>query len=91
MCGKSFNVEHAFSCPCRSFPTIRHNKIRDLTANLLSEICSDVGVEPALQPLNSEPLQYATASREDGAQLDVVTRDFWSQNWQCASFDVRVV
>ena len=56
VCGKSFNVEHAFSCPCSSFPTICHNEICDLTAYLLSEVCPDVGVEPALQPLDSEPL-----------------------------------
>ena len=48
VCGKSFNVEHAFSCHCGSFPMIHHNEIRDLTANLLSEVCQDVGVEPAL-------------------------------------------
>jgi len=34
----------------------------DLTASLLSEVCSDVGVEPALQPLDGEVLQFSTAS-----------------------------
>ena len=53
-------------------------------------MCCDVGVEPALLPLNREPLQYATANREDGARLDVVARDFWGQNRQHAFFDVRV-
>ena len=76
MCGKSSNVEHAFSCSCGSFLTICHNEIRDLTANLLSKVCSDVDVDPALQPLDPEPLQYATASQEDGARLDVVSQDF---------------
>ena len=90
VCGKSFNVEHAFSCPCGGFLTIRHNEIHDLTAKLLSEVCPDVGVEPALQPLESEPLQYATANREDSARLDVVARDFWGRNRQRAFFDIRV-
>ena len=54
-----------------------HNSAQDLTASLLSEVCNDVGVEPALQPLDCEPLQYATANREDGAYLDVVAKDFW--------------
>ena len=40
-------------------------------------MCSDVGVEPALQPLDGEPLQFATANSEDGACLDAVARDFW--------------
>ena len=56
VCGKSFIVEHALRNPCGSFPTIRHKEIRDLTASLLSEVCSDVGGEPALQPLDHEPL-----------------------------------
>ena len=80
VCGKSFSVENAFSCPCGSFPTIPHNEICDLTANLLSEVYPDVGVEPALQPLDSEPLQYAIANREDSARLYVVAWDFWGRN-----------
>ena len=76
VCGKSFSVEHAFSCPCGGFPSICHNEVRDLTASLLSEVCCDVGVEPALLPVDCEPLRYVTANREDGAQLDVVARDF---------------
>jgi len=70
---KLFSVEHAFTCPCDGFPSIRYNEIRDLTASLLSE---DVGVEPALQPVEDEPLKFATANEEDGARLDVVARDF---------------
>ena len=90
VCGKSFSVEQAFSCPCGGFPSKCHNDIRDLTACLLSEVCCDVGVEPAFQPLDHEPLRYATANRENGARLDVVARDFWGQNRQRAFLDVRV-
>jgi len=39
-------------------------------------VCCVVGVEPVLQPLDHEPLWYATANREDGVRLDVVARDF---------------
>ena len=89
VCGKPFCVEHAFTCPCGGFPSIRHNEVKDLTASLLSEVCSD-GVEPVLQPLDGEPLQFATANSEDGARLDVVARDFWGRNRQRTFFDVRV-
>ena len=44
--------------------------------SLLSEVCYDVGVELALQPLDHEPLQYATANCEDGACLSDVAKDF---------------
>eukprot|EP00731_Ephydatia_muelleri_P001468 Em0001g1468a len=37
--GKSFTVEHALSCPFGGYPTQCHNEIRNLTANLLSEVC----------------------------------------------------
>ena len=36
-CGKGLSVEHALSCSRESFPTLRHNEIRDLTAVLLTE------------------------------------------------------
>ena len=32
-CGTSFSVEHALSCPIGGLPSIRHNEIRDLTAD----------------------------------------------------------
>ena len=32
-------------------PSIWHNEIRDLTATLLTEMCSQVVVEPELQPV----------------------------------------
>ena len=47
-CGYSFSVEHALSCPKGRFPSIRHNEIRDLIAKLLTEVYSQVAVEPEL-------------------------------------------
>jgi len=89
VCGKSFSVEHAFSCPCGGFPSIHHNEVCDLSASLPSEVCCDVGVESALQLLDHEPLHYGTANQEDGARVNVVARDFWGQNRQRAFFDIR--
>ena len=90
ICGKSFTVDHALNCPTGVFPSIRHNEIRDLTVNLMAEVCHDVCVEPSLQPLCGEHLSYATANREDAARLDVRARGFWGLRQQCAFFDVRV-
>ena len=36
ICGNSFTVDHAFSCVRGEFPSLRHNKIRDITADLVS-------------------------------------------------------
>ncbi len=41
-------------CPKGSFPIIRHNEVRDITADLLTKICHDVEIEPTLQPLTGE-------------------------------------
>ena len=76
VCGKRFTVEHALGCPCGGFPSIRHNELRDITAELLTEVCHSVGVEPTLQPLTGEQLSYRSANIEDGACLDVVAEGF---------------
>ena len=90
VCGKQLSVEHALSCACGGFPAIRHNELRDLTAQLLTETCHSVGIEPQLQPLRDEQLRHQTANREDGARLDVVAENFWGRDRQNAFFDVRV-
>ena len=41
-CGHSFTIKHALSCPKGKFPSLRHNEVRDVTANLLSEVCNNV-------------------------------------------------
>ena len=90
ICGRQFTVEHALNCPRGGFPSIRHNEIRDITADLLSEICHSVGTEPNLQPVTEEQLTHRTANSEDGARLDIVAENFWGRDRQCAFFDVRV-
>ena len=89
-CGAKFTTTHAFSCPKGAFPSIRHDQIRDVTAQLLSEVCPNVEVEPALQPITGETFHYRTANVEDNARLDVKAQGFWGSNRQCAYFDVRV-
>ena len=33
---------------------VRHNDLRDITAQLLSKVCNDVAIEPPLQSLSGE-------------------------------------
>ena len=86
VCGKNFTVEHAFSCSCGGFPSLRHNAVRDIIANLFTEVCHNVSVEPELQPLSGEQLQYRTANTEDGARLDVHAQGFWGDKHKGAFF-----
>lgn len=89
VCGASFTTDHVMTCPTGGYPTLRHNEVRDLTANLLNEVCSDVAIEPLLQPLSGESLP-PSAIREDDARLDIRARNFWGNNQQAAFFDVRI-
>ena len=89
-CGASFTVEHALSCPKGGFPIIRHNEVRDLTANLMSEVCHDVRIEPDLQPITGEAFSRTSTVVEDGARLDISASGFWGGRFERAFFDVRV-
>ena len=74
-------------CP---FIINRHNEIRDITADLMSEACSNVEVEPQLQPLTGEVMSQRSAVQSDEARLDIKADGFWGVRGQCTFFDVRV-
>ena len=64
--------------------------LRDIIAELMSEICHNVGTEPTLQPIiTDERLVHHTANREDGARLEVATDSFWNNDGQRTFFDIR--
>ena len=89
-CGSKFSVEHALSCPKGGFPSIRHNEIRDLTANLLTEVCNDVCIKPTLQPTDSGALTGSSSNTQDGARLDIAANGFWGGRFERTFFDVQV-
>lgn len=85
-------MDHALSCPKGGFSILRHNEIhvRDTTASLLTEVCSNVGVEPDLQPVTSNQLDGASANSQDGAGLDISANGVcWGGRYE-KTFDVRV-
>ena len=77
VCGHSFDIQHAFSCPKGGLMINRHNEIRDVTVEILKEICTNVGIEPALIPLTGEQLKYKTSNKADLARYDVSVKSFW--------------
>ena len=82
-------MDHALSCKKGGFISLRHNQIRDLTANLLKIICHDVLIEPTLQQVTGESLHERTANITDDARVDIAAREFWISG-QRAFFDIRV-
>ena len=89
-CGQPFIVSHAFSCPKGAMPSIRHNAIRDITAQLLTEVCPNICVEPTLQPLTGESFPLRSTNTEEGARLDIKAQNFWDKSKQSTFFDVRI-
>ena len=75
-------------CRHGGYPTIQHNELRDVVADLLREVCTDVASKPCLQPLSGERLP-PSANKEDEARLDIRAKGFWDRQ-QDAFFDVRV-
>ena len=88
VCGDTFTVDHAMICKRGGFVSQRHNELRDLEADLLSIVCSDVEIEPILQDISGEQLGRGS-NRAPDARLDIHARGFW-ENQRSAFFDVRV-
>ena len=89
VCGATFDTNHAMICRHGGLTFLRHNELRDLTADWLSQVCHDVTTEPPLQPLSGETVTPATAITTDDARADVHARGFWGAR-QSAFFDIRV-
>ena len=70
---------------------MRHNEIRDITAEWLEHVCHNVVIKPSLQPLTGdlENVIPATANRQDDARADIHAHGFWGCQ-QSVFFDVRV-
>ena len=89
VCGSPNDVNHTMTCKRGGFVCIRHDEVRDLTANLLREICHDVTTEPSLLPLHGEHLRYRTANTTNEARVDISARGFWTPG-QKAFMDIRI-
>ena len=48
VCDKSNDVQQPFSCRVGGLPIHRHNDIGDLSTSLISEVCTNTEIEPAL-------------------------------------------
>ena len=51
VCGDIFTVDQAMICKGGGFVTQRHNELKDLEAELLGMVCSDIEIEPVLQDI----------------------------------------
>ena len=87
-CNKKFTMDHAMTCNTGGYIIRRHDRLRDMFAELLNDVASGVQTEPPLQPLTGEVLPPGS-NKENEARLDIAARGFW-QECEMAFFDVRV-
>ena len=88
VCSEAFSVDHAMICTRGGFVIQRHNELRDIEAELLNMVCSDVQTEPVLQDITGEQLSRGT-NKAPEARLVIHARGFWERQ-RTAFFDVRV-
>ena len=67
----------AMNCKKGGFVIILHNNVRDITTNMLSELCKGVTSEPVLLPLTGETFVKKSTKTSDEACLDIKARGFW--------------
>ena len=76
----NMSLSQAFTCKKGGFVSNRQNDIRNITTNLLNEVCKDVCVEPVLAPLSGESIIPKSANTSADARVDITCKrsvDHW--------------
>ena len=84
-CEDLFTVDHAMVCRHGGLIIQRHDEIRDLKAEMLRMVCTDVETEPVLQEIAGEELNRG-ANKAPDARLDVHARGFWAMGQTAICF-----
>ena len=79
VCGEKYTVRHALSCKKGGFVAQRHDGVRNLLTSLIGKVCTNVEVEPQLQPLDNERFNLRSAVTSPEARLDFKAGGFWSR------------
>ena len=75
-CRNKFDIQHSLSYKKGVFIYKYDNDLRDLTANMMSEVCKETEIEPKLTPLSGAELQGRTSNNSNEAKVDIRTRGF---------------
>ena len=67
---------------------MRHNRVRDLEASLMREVCHNVQVEPELLPIESDALRRGNIAEK--ARLDVAGVGVWGA-YEKTFLDIRIM
>ena len=69
---------------------MRHNELRDSFANLLSDVCHDVEIEPHFQPLHGETFVLKSTTTDDDERIDIKANGLWESRFNKTYFDVKI-
>jgi len=89
-CGADYTVPHALSCQLGGFPIHRHNETRDLLADIMTEACNSVAIEPVLTPVDGRVFQNPSSTTDPNARVDIVAGGVWGGRFDRVYFDVCV-
>ena len=85
-CKKKNDVDHALVCKYGRYVIHRHDRVRDLEAEIMREVCLDVKIEPPLLPISNQELNGNIAEK---ARLDVSGIGVWAPQ-ERTFIDVRI-
>ena len=72
------------------FQTLRHNETRDLLADVMTETCNSVAVEPILTPVDRRTFEHRSTTTDLNARVEIVAGGLWGGRFERAFFDVCV-
>ena len=73
---KKYDLQHSLSSKKGGFVSLRRNHVRNITANLIDQVCHDVRVEPPPQTLTGKTFDSRSMYVRDEARLDISVRTF---------------
>ena len=86
-CGEKNSVDYALMCKKGGYVILRHNRLRDLEAELMKEVCTDVRTEPTLLPIANR--SNVSGNTTDQGRPDVSGVGVWSP-MEKTFIDVRI-
>ena len=88
-CKAENDVNHALNCKLGGYVALRHNRVRDLEAALMREVCHNVAVEPELLPIERDSPSRRGNTAEK-ARLDVAGVGVWGA-YEKTYLDIRIM
>ena len=90
-CNQRNSIDHTLSCKKGGYVSMRHNKVRDLEAELMREVGKNVQIEPELLRIeNDHTILLPSTNTKDKARLDVSGVGVWGAH-EKTFLDIRIM